>query len=74
MKELQEIRYRLKEKAEREAYKLWRLARKAEKHGCSAELAREIREEARWLYDTATAYPDRLIHWNFEYEHKYAFR
>lgn len=31
MKELQEIRYRLKEKAEREAYKLWRLARKAEK-------------------------------------------
>ena len=74
MKELQEIRNRLKEKAEREAIKLWRLARKAEKHGCSSKLVREIREEASWLHGTATAYTDRLIYWNFEYEHKYAFR
>ena len=74
MKEIKEIRNRLREKAEREAIKLWRLARKANKHGCSDELTREIREEAHWLHDTATAYQDRLINWNFEYEHKYAFR
>ena len=74
MKELKEIRNRLKEKAEREATKLWRMARNAEKHGCSSKLVHEIREEANWLYDTATAYQDRLIFWEYEYKRKYAFR
>lgn len=74
MKELKEIRNRLKEKAEREATKLWRMARKAEKRGCSSKLVHEIREEANWLHSTATAYPDRLIYWEFEYKYKYAFR
>ena len=74
MKELKEIRNKLKEKAEREATKLWRMARKAQQHGCSSKLVHEIREEANWLHGTATAYPDRLIHWEFEYKYKYAFR
>lgn len=74
MKELEEIRWRLKEKAEKEAHRLWRIARRAWKHGCSKELIREIREEARWLHGTAQAYPERMLDWEFEYKFKYAFR
>ena len=74
MKELKEIRNILKEKASRESTRLWRIARKAQQHGCSGELVQEIRKEACWLHSTATAYPDRLIYWEFEYKYKYAFR
>lgn len=74
MKELKEIRDRLKEKAISEANRLWRMARKAEKHGCNGTLVQEIREEASWLNDTAARYPDRLVHWEYEYKSKYAFR
>ena len=58
MNRLNEIRWELKEKAEAEATKLWRLARRAEKHGVSA----------------LTAYPERMLEWKFEYEMKYAFK
>ena len=72
--ELIAIRNRLIEKAEEEATRLYRMARVASKHGCSQAIVNEIREEANWLHTTATAYPDRLVHWKFEYEFKYAFK
>ena len=74
MKDLKAIRKQLEEKTDREARRLWRIARRALKHGCSQELANAIREEANWLHTTAKAYPERLIEWEFEYKFKYAFR
>ena len=74
MKELQEIRQRLEEMAEQEASRLFRLARRAKDHGCKMETVEAIKNEARWLHETGTAYPDRLICWKFEYDFKYAFK
>lgn len=74
MKELKEIRNKLIEMAEKEAMRLFRLAWRAKAHGCKPETVEAIRNEARWLHDTATAYPERLLRWQFEYEFKYAFR
>lgn len=76
MKELRKIRYQLKAMAELEAQKLFRLAWRAKAHGCKPETVEAIRNEARWLHETATAYPERLISLEFEYEYgfKYAFR
>lgn len=74
MKELKEIRNKLIEMAEKEAMRLYRLAWRAKAHGCKPETVEAIRNEARWLHDTATAYPERLLRWQFEYEFKYAFR
>ena len=74
MKELKAIRQQLKDMAEKEAIRLFRLARRAEKHGCRQGTVEKIREEAWWLHGAATSYPDRLIHWKFEYEMKYAFK
>lgn len=71
IKRVNEIRDELKEMAEKEAMRLWRLARKAEKKGCSTALVREIREEASWLHREATVYQERIICWKFEYEHKF---
>ena len=53
---------------------IFRLARRAAAHGCRLETVEKIREEERWLHETATAYPDRLLCWQFEYEMKYAFK
>lgn len=74
MKEINEIRKQLREKAKKESQRLFRLARKADKHGCSGTLVEEIRNEARWLDTTAQAYPERVLCWDFEYEFKCAFR
>lgn len=74
MKELRKIRHHLEDMAEKEAAKLFRFAWRAKDHGCKPETVEAIRNEARWLHETATAYPDRLIRWQFEYEFKYAFR
>lgn len=74
MKQLREIREQLKEMAEAEAMKLWRLARNAQKRGCSSEVVNKIREEANWLHTTGTSYPERLLDWKFEYDFKYAFK
>lgn len=74
MKELRKIREQLKAMAETEATKLYRLAWRAEAHGCKRETITAIREEARWLHETAQAYPDRLLDWEFEYKFKYAFK
>lgn len=73
-KRIDEIREELSGIAEKEAYFLYRMARKAGEHGCSADLVREIREEANWCYNTAMIYPDRLICWKREYDMKYAFK
>lgn len=72
-KELRDITDRLKEMAEREAINLWRIARRAIKHGVSAELVAEIREEADTLWYEMKTYPDRLIYWKTKYDFKYAF-
>lgn len=74
MKRINEIRQELKEMAEQEATRLYRLARRALEKGCGQELVNAIREEANWLHTTAQAYPDRLVEWQFEYNFKYAFR
>ena len=74
MKELRKIRHHLEDMAEKEATKLFRFAWRAKDHGCKPETVEAIRNEARWLHETATAYPDRLIHFRFEYDFKYAFR
>lgn len=74
MKELKAIREQLERMAEEEATRLFRLAWRAQVHGCRPGTVKEIREEAQWLKETATTYPDRLLRWQFEYEMKYAFK
>lgn len=74
MNELKNIKWNLVDMAEKEAQKLFRFARKSESHGCSQETVSAIREEARWLHGTATAYPERLLSDQFAYEFHYAFR
>lgn len=59
VRRLREIREQLEEIAEQEATKLFRLARRAEVHGCSNETVETIREEARELY--RTGYTERLL-------------
>lgn len=71
---LESIRQELIDMANEEAMFLFRMARKAEKHGCSCETVQKIREEARWCHTTATAYPDRLVYFKLEYDMKYAFK
>lgn len=58
-KELENIRYQLIEMSEKEAIKLYRLARKLQDHGGSAEVVAKIREEASELH--LNAYPERLL-------------
>ena len=74
MEELKAIRKQLKEMAEKEAIRLWRLARNAEKHDCSHQLVSAIRDEGWWISTNGVTYPERLLDWKFEYEFKYAFR
>lgn len=73
-KRLESMRWELKNMAEKEAIKLWRLARKAERHNVSNELIYKIREEATCMYITMTTYPDRLLERDFEYKFKFAFK
>lgn len=74
MKELEKIKQQLKIMSENEALRLFRLARRATAHECKPETVERIRNEAQWLHETATAYPDRLLRWQFEREMKYAFK
>lgn len=73
-KDLSKIREELKQISEKEAQKLWRLARRAIKHGCKAETVAKIREEANWCHTTGTTYPDRSVYWKSEYDFQYAFK
>lgn len=72
-KELQKMRDDLREKAEREAYKVWRLAWRAEHHGCKPKTVEAIRNEAWALYHEYTAYPERLLANEAKNSLKYAF-
>lgn len=74
MKELKAIRNQLGEKAEKEAHRLYRLARNAEQHGCSDQLVSELRGEGILIYINAKSYPERLLMWDIENKFKYAFR
>ena len=57
LNELIRIRRELVRMAQREAYHLWRLARKAEEHGVSSNTVAAIREEADYCYRTLTVNP-----------------
>ena len=59
--QLRKIRDELEEIARKEAKQLFRLAWRALRHGCKRETVEKIREEARWLCETGTAYPERLL-------------
>lgn len=72
--QLRDIKWQLREIAEREATNLYRLARKAKEHGVSQSIVDEIREEANNLSRNSVAYPERILEWKYEYETKYAFR
>ena len=74
MKQLREIRRNLTDIARVESMKLFRLSRRAEKHGCSEKLVAEIREEARWIWNIGDSAPERLLSWEFEYRVKFAFK
>ena len=75
LRELLRIRSELVQMAQREAYHLWRLARKAEEHGVSPDTVAAIREEADYCYRTLTVNPIQMIEWDdFMYKLKYAFK
>ena len=73
MKEFARMREELANKAEREAIRLFRLARQAEKHNAEYT-ALLIRREAHDLLTNYRTYPERLLAWDFEYKFTYAFR
>lgn len=74
MNRLDSIRYDLIMMAEREAMKLWRLARKAQEHSVSNECINNIREEAFIMHNTMRSYPDRLLNIYLMERFKYAFK
>lgn len=69
-KEMREIKARLEEISEKEAMKLYRMARRLQKHGGSSETVAKIREEASELH--MNAYPERLLDpfkvWKFAFK------
>lgn len=69
MKRLDEIRRELESIQRNEAFKCYRLARRAKAHGCTDRLVMEIREEGCRL---CRMDPERLL-WPFE-SWKYAFK
>lgn len=71
-RDLEQIHYQLKDIAEQEATKLYRLAWRMQAHGCKAENIAKCREEASELH--MTAYPERLVEWFYQYHWKYAFK
>ncbi|MGN0989501.1 MAG: hypothetical protein ACI4N6_04235 [Eubacteriales bacterium] len=71
---IKSLRYELTHIVEQEATNLYRLARKAEQHNVKQSVIDKIREEANYLHTTLTAYPERILEWDFEYNTKYAFR
>lgn len=71
--ELYEISFQLEEIARAEATNLWRIAREAERHGCSRALVDGLRNE-EWAVWQARNSPHQLIDPIFYYRFKYAFR
>lgn len=58
-REIIEITARLEEISEKEAMKLYRMARRLQKHGGNVETVRKIREEANELH--LNYYPQNLL-------------
>lgn len=58
-KELRKIKNQLQDIAKAESMKLFRMARRLEKHGGSPETVNRIREEAFTLHNTG--YPEKVI-------------
>ena len=72
-KRLNNIRDELREMAEKESMKVYRMARRAEAKGVSPKLVNEIRNEGFALHSEYTAYPERLLDWRAKNLLKYAF-
>lgn len=72
-KRLNEIGDELRHMAEHESMKVFRMARRAEKKGCSADLVNAIRNEGHDLYNNYMSYPERLLDWRTKSKLKYAF-
>lgn len=72
MEGLYGIRARLTEIAEKEAVRLYRMARKLQQHGGSPDMVAEIREEANQLHTNMATYPGRLLdtedRWRFAFK------
>lgn len=71
-KDLQEIRYQLKEICNKEAYRLWKQARRMQEHGVSDELVMKCKNEAFDLFNTG--YPERILDDNYEFGVQFAFK
>lgn len=71
-KDLQEIRCELQEICNKEAYRLWRQARRMRNHGVSAELVQKCSNEAFELFNTG--YPERILEIDYEYKVQFAFK
>lgn len=72
-KKINSMREELRQMAEKEAMRVWRLGRRAKAKGCSQKLINEIRDEGFSLYNEYTAYPERLLDNNAKHRLKYAF-
>jgi hypothetical protein len=70
---LAELRQNVSQIANKEFYRLCRLARRAEKRNVSPKVVQAILEEA-WEMRCCECNPDRLLRWQAEYELKYAFK
>lgn len=70
---LRAISDQLEEIARAEASNLWRIAREAEKRGCSRALVDALREEG-WRVFQARNDPHQLIDYRFYYRFEFAFR
>lgn len=69
MKELKEIRERLKVIGDAEATRLYRRARNLQKRGGSQKTVNEIREEANILH--SGGYPERYIDTSIKWKHAF---
>lgn len=73
-KDIVRMREDMRIECEKEAQRLYRMAWRAQRHECSYALVSAIRNEARALHTELTAYPDRILRWDFCYKFKYAFK
>ena len=66
-RELRAIREHLEKMAEREAMRLFRIARRLQEHGGSAELVQDIRNEGRELRNMSAEYLLNPYRQSFQY-------
>lgn len=73
-KEADEIRKEMESLVDEEAVYLYRLARKAEKHQCSASFIEELKQEAEALRTSFKAVPEQCLDDRLMDHFKHAFR